>query len=218
MSGALVGAVLLGTCFAMVAWLTFAQGNTTGGVANAVLVAVISASGHVASFSHEASVAFAFTFCALAVHTTLGATFRHAVRARPSFGTHALAGFLAFWAGRKLATPVRGIAPFWTRFPPTIIASKCGWALAFEVFLFEAFPASTACVRALANRAIVAFKFRIALAPVPDAHTVARARVRARWELAGSTGPHILTQAYAILANTMAVAVFRARFLATVFA
>lgn len=73
-TGALVGAVFLATGFTMVTRLTFAQGNAAGGVADAMVVAVIGASGHIARIAHETAVAFAFSFDTLAVVAPLGAS------------------------------------------------------------------------------------------------------------------------------------------------
>jgi len=92
------------------------------------------------------------------------------------------------------------------------------WALAFEVVFLKAFAASAACVGALANGAVIAFIFGVTFASVTDAHAVAGAGVRARRELAGSAGPHVLAQADTILADTVAVTVIWASLLAAIFA
>lgn len=73
-TGAFVGAVFLATGFTVVTRLTFAQGNAAGGVADAMVVAIIGASGHIARIAHETAVAFAFSFDTLAVVTPLGAS------------------------------------------------------------------------------------------------------------------------------------------------
>lgn len=169
----MVGAVFLATSFTVVTRLTFAHGNATGGVADAMVVAVVGAAGHIARIAHETTVAFAFSFDALAVGASLRASLRHAVGASPSISTHAFADFLALGAGRKLALTVGGIAPFRARFPTTVFAGECRRAFAFEVIFLKAFAASTARVGALANGAIVSFKFRVTLASVSDTHTVA---------------------------------------------
>jgi len=216
MARALVGAILLTACFTVVTYSTFAQGNSRGSVADTMVVAVVWATWKRAIVSHKPTVAFAFTVQAFTMLALFSASFVRAGWAGPAISAYALTKFIAIGGNCQFALTVRVVAVFWACLESTVFACEPFTASAGKRF-FVALTVSGASIWALAYTAIVTLEFRVALTLITDAHSVATARVGARWEFARFASPHVRAQADAIFAFTVAVTVLWASFFATVF-
>lgn len=181
MTRALVGAIFLTACFTMVTYSTLAQSNSRRGVADTVVVAVVWATWKRAVVSHESTVALAFAIQAFTMLALFSASFVCAGWASPAVGALALTNFITISGNSQFALTVRVVAVFWACLKPTVFAGETFTAFASKR-LFVAFTVSGASIWALANTAIVALEFRVTFTLITNAHSVATARVGARWE------------------------------------